>query len=713
MPKKTLLLFNVHFAPNSFGGATVVAENLAAELASKHDWRVVAITSHQDAYAVPYSIVRYTTGQIDVLSVVVPEEGALTYEERYDNRQFVEAIEGIIDRLSISVAHIHSIQSIGIGVIALLKSRGIPVVTTVHDCWWLCERMFMIDSRGRYCHQTTIDLRICRHCVIDADKARIRKDRLHQALGECDLLLFPSEFQRSLYLCNDFPAHKCRVNKNGVLPPAADYERLRRRRDEGLIRFGFVGGPGNIKGAPLIRLAFSELPQHNYQLLVVDGARNRGLSWANSFNWKLPGEVRMIPPYNRETMDAFFASIDVLLFPSQWKESFGLTVREAIIRGVWVIATDGGGLAEDCIDGENADLIPMDGSHEALKAAIERILTDGHPPKVRRRQATTVANQAVELSAILDDILPRPRPLPQGDQKMPTPELLLICGMHRSGTSAVAGELAAHGGTLPANLIERNEGNPKGFIESESVIRVNDETLALFGSHWRDPSPLPNDWLGIAQERGQLNAAVEVLKNRPPGAHPLIIKDPRICRLLPLWLSAAHYLDMPTSALIVLRNPIAVADSLWKRNHIPTSHTHQLWARYHIDLIAALGKTDYQALEFEHFAANPIHTLAALRMNGFTFEPNGEPIFFENILVGNYCRNEVDDLGRIMQDDYIRKRAGRLFDLEQLKAYYEMAGGDRIANERRHYGAVSMILDTVVNELKEERANNKHTAQSN
>ena len=71
---------------------------------------------------------------------------------------------------------------------------------------------------------------------------------------------------------------------------------------------------------------------------------DKGLERAKSFNWNIPGEIVIVPPYNRETMDEFFASIDVLLFPSQWKESFGLTVREAIARGVWVIATEAGGV---------------------------------------------------------------------------------------------------------------------------------------------------------------------------------------------------------------------------------------------------------------------------------------------------------------------------------------------------------------------------------
>lgn len=68
---------------------------------------------------------------------------------------------------------------------------------------------------------------------------------------------------------------------------------------------------------------------------------------------------------------AFFDDIDVLLFPSQWKESFGLTVREALAWNVWVIATDAGGVVEDLVNGENASIIPLDGDHVPLQHATE------------------------------------------------------------------------------------------------------------------------------------------------------------------------------------------------------------------------------------------------------------------------------------------------------------------------------------------------------
>ena len=111
----------------------------------------------------------------------------------------------------------------------------------------------------------------------------------------------------------------------------------------------------------------------NYELKVVDAAKNSGGTWT-FHDWVIPGKMTVAPPYTRRTMDEFFGGLDVLLFPSQWKESFGLTVREAFARDVWVIATDAGGVVEDCVHGTNATVIPMDGSSHGLETAIRECL---------------------------------------------------------------------------------------------------------------------------------------------------------------------------------------------------------------------------------------------------------------------------------------------------------------------------------------------------
>jgi hypothetical protein len=64
----------------------------------------------------------------------------------------------------------------------------------------------------------------------------------------------------------------------------------------------------------------------------------------------------------------------VLLFPSSWPESYGLTVREALARDVWVIASAPGGQAEDIVAGVNGTLIRLTAGVDTLVAAVTELL---------------------------------------------------------------------------------------------------------------------------------------------------------------------------------------------------------------------------------------------------------------------------------------------------------------------------------------------------
>ena len=54
---------------------------------------------------------------------------------------------------------------------------------------------------------------------------------------------------------------------------------------------------------------------------------------------------------------------------------------------------------------------------------------------------------------------------------------LFVLGMHRSGTSAIAGTLAIVGAKAPRTLMAANSGNARGYWESVRLVELNDEIL--------------------------------------------------------------------------------------------------------------------------------------------------------------------------------------------------------------------------------------------
>ena len=362
---------NVFFEPRSFGGATVIAEEMARRLNARSDVDYFTFTSMPVSQVPPYRLVRYETEAGGVFGMGLPDDrdAMLDFENAGCVKAFTEAIRAVKP----DVVHLHSIQKLGILIAEVCRAEKVPFIVTLHDAWWICGRQFMITGEGRYCNQSAIDLDVCARCVDDAGLNAYRQYRLRQVLQEADLLLAPSAFFRGLFIANNFDAQKLYVNKNGISPPKRTVQR--KTFAEGRpIRFGYVGGETPIKGAHLIRKVFGQLKHENYELTVVDNLLNLGSPSINPKIWSSIKSLKVVAAYTQETIEEFFDGIDVLLFPTQWKESFGLTVREALARDVWVITTDAGGAIEDVKPGENGDIIPLDDNGGALEIAVVRLL---------------------------------------------------------------------------------------------------------------------------------------------------------------------------------------------------------------------------------------------------------------------------------------------------------------------------------------------------
>ena len=358
-----VLSVNVFYGPRTFGGATIVAESVNRLLHDQHGIDVHVFTTVPTTVAPPHALHRYEYDGIGVFGMGLPD-GAHDGPGGFDNPAAAECFDEVLDAVSPDVVHFHCIQGIGIGAVERCRARGVAYAVTLHDAWWLCGRQFMIDRQGRSCHQQRIDADVCAACVDNARTLPGRIRRTRDALAAADLLMAPSRFFADFHAANGFPG--VLVNKNGVAPPRSG---ARVRRD-GRVRVGYVGGNTPIKGFHLVRRVFAELGHLPATLVLADNTLNLGFSSFGADAIAGLPHVEVVPAYTHRTIDDFFADIDVLLFPTQWKESFGLTVREAIARNVWVIATDAGGVVEDILPGRNGTVIPFADDGTALRAAV-------------------------------------------------------------------------------------------------------------------------------------------------------------------------------------------------------------------------------------------------------------------------------------------------------------------------------------------------------
>jgi glycosyltransferase involved in cell wall biosynthesis len=134
--------------------------------------------------------------------------------------------------------------------------------------------------------------------------------------------------------------------------------------------------------------------------------RNIGRRSIELYNWKCTGSFRVRNSFTSSTIDEFYQEIDVLLCPSQCKESFGLAVREVLIRHKWAIVTDAGGITEDIVPGVNGTIIPMVPDQQFLNEAVLQCF-DRDWTQYRNIHAETVrtfADQSNELYRVLSDL---------------------------------------------------------------------------------------------------------------------------------------------------------------------------------------------------------------------------------------------------------------------------------------------------------------------
>lgn len=115
------------------------------------------------------------------------------------------------------------------------------------------------------------------------------------------------------------------------------------------------------------------------------------------------------------------------------------------------------------------------------------------------------------------------------------PTAVLVVGMHRSGTSALAGTLSMAGVDLGSRLVPPAADNPKGFFEHDAVGRIHHDLLVEIGSSWHDIRPLPDDWSdgqpakkAVARLRAELERSFS--KTQLWG-----VKDPRLSRCFAIW----------------------------------------------------------------------------------------------------------------------------------------------------------------------------------
>lgn len=165
---------------------------------------------------------------------------------------------------------------------------------------------------------------------------------------------------------------------------------------------------------------------------------------------------------------------------------------------------------------------------------------------------------------------------------------VFILGMHRSGTSALAGSLHQAGLSLGHVLNHGFELNPKGLWEPPALIYMHEALLEANGGSWQNPPQDPVIW-------GKLHYAVRDLFIEAHKADRLWgFKEPRTLLVLDGWLGTIR----DWTAVGIFRHPSEVAQSLQARNGISLAQGFALWTAYNQRMFELYQRQSFPLIEY-------------------------------------------------------------------------------------------------------------------
>ena len=166
---------------------------------------------------------------------------------------------------------------------------------------------------------------------------------------------------------------------------------------------------------------------------------------------------------------------------------------------------------------------------------------------------------------------------------MSTTRAVCVTGMHRSGTSFVAGALGRLGVALgrPDRMLKPGPDNPKGYFEIKELQQLDDELLSELGGAWDQPPVLDAGWEqdpALGPYRARATAILDDAFGPAAERAPVIAwKDPRLSLLLPFWRTVTPI----ATTIVVVRDPVEVVASLASRGYaVGAPQAASLWLRY-------------------------------------------------------------------------------------------------------------------------------------
>lgn len=369
------------YPPVESAGVELLAKEQADALAARGHAVAIfarALDPARDDGAVTDGIV----DGIPVRRVVANHGPRARFLEYEDTHRFDDAFRAFLAEHRPDVVHVQHVILLSANLMRVARDAGCAVVLSVHDAFYLCHRIFLLDRDGRRCAGPDMGAR-CEPCldgIASATDARARLDFMARALDVPHAIVAPSHALAARYVETlPFLDGRLAVAEPGIRPIAPSEDARRRRASRSAsdpVRLLFIGTWLPHKGLDLLVDAVAALDPRRWNLTI----RGAGVAGREDYVRGLRARTEALPvrwdgAFDAAELPRILDDADVLVLPSRCDESYSRVVREARSAGLAVVAPATGGPAEALVDGQDALLVaPDDGA--ALRATLARLIDD-------------------------------------------------------------------------------------------------------------------------------------------------------------------------------------------------------------------------------------------------------------------------------------------------------------------------------------------------
>lgn len=362
------------FPPNIRGGGEISAFNLAQALAELGvDVHVITSTNINQLKKSSFSL------HPIIKDVILPcVLNYLSRNEVFYWESYRTVSKFLADNRDTDVVHAMNVYSIP-GTVKAAVKHGIPSVITINSHWLTCPTGMMLKPDSTVCDGNCGFIKTFQ-CYSNSNFSEMVLGTLYSPLQKHTRKKYASKADAVVSISKSLEGYVKQVinpRRSYVIPSIINVDEYNVKPEEDYRSdILFLGALIKPKGCEYLIRAMPEIAKEHPEVVLRILGDGTEYNYLRKLSERLEIEKNVIfegiVPY--ENTPVYYASTDIVVFPSIWPEPFGRISAEAMAAGKPVVASNVGGIAETVIDGQTGILVePGNSKHiaEALFYLLE------------------------------------------------------------------------------------------------------------------------------------------------------------------------------------------------------------------------------------------------------------------------------------------------------------------------------------------------------